>query len=178
MEITFSELEKKGIINEKASDKLITTNESTNISDPSNINEINIDNIPQLQEKQVFYKLSFKKPEQNENDLLSQEFDELVKQIIDTQNETFLQGGINLIEFLITKYSNSEINNIHNLESLSMRINENFGLLNEFGRHLPKLTELKLTGSLIKSISDIGVTFNNLLNLNVSNCSLYNLSGN
>lgn len=130
--------------------------------------------------KQIFYKLSMRKSDMDKEDLLSKEFDELIRQIIESKNGKFLDGEVNLIEFLILKYSktsNTQTEDVKNIESLSLQVKEDFGMLNEFGKYLPKLIELNLSGSGIKSILDIGSTFKNLITLNISNCNVSDLSG-
>mgnify|MGYP001302873512 CR=1 FL=1 len=66
---------------------------------------------------------------------------------------------------------------IKQLKKLSIKINSDFGLLNQFGEQLQELRELKLNNSVISSISDIGSSFKNLITLNVTNCSIKDLSG-
>ena len=114
----------------------------------------------------------------NEPDQIIKNFSSFVKQIIETQNENFLNGDINLIEYIISKFTNVNITNINDLEKLSIKINAEFGLLNQFGQKLPKLEELRLNGSNIISVSNIGTDFRNLRILQVNNCNLKDLSGN
>ena len=60
---------------------------------------------------------------------------------------------------------------------LGIKINSDFGLLNQFGEYLPNLRELKLNHSVIQGISDIGTNFRNLQILHICNCNLKELSG-
>ena len=62
-------------------------------------------------------------------------------------------------------------------KTLKLKINKNFGMLNDIGYYIPNLIELNLEGSEILSILDIGISFQNLIKLNVSNCKLIDLSG-
>jgi hypothetical protein len=122
----------------------------------------------------VVYKLSLLKKEDSR---LPREFDELVKEIVETNNNEFLHGKQNLIEFLISKHSFSDSEDFKNLRSICLKVKENFGMLNEFGQYLPNLEELILSGSILKSVEEIGTSFLNLKILNVSNCSVYELTG-
>jgi hypothetical protein len=114
----------------------------------------------------------------NEPDQIIRNFGSFIKQIIDRENEKFLNGEINIIEFIISKYTNVEIANISGLEKLSIKIHAEFGLLNQFGQKLPKLKELRLNGSNIISITNIGTEFRNLIILQVNKCNINDLSGN
>jgi hypothetical protein len=122
----------------------------------------------------VVYKLSLQKTEDSR---LPREFDELVKEIIETNNKEFLHGKQNLIEYLISKHAISDSDDLKNLTSISLKVKENFGMLNEFGQYLPNLEELILSGSVLKSVEEIGTSFMNLKILNISNCSVYDLTG-
>jgi len=121
--------------------------------------------------------LNIRSIKSNEPDQIIKNFGSFVKQIIDRENEKFLNGEINLIEFIISKYTNVNISNIAELEKLSIKINAEFGLLNQFGQKLPKLKELRLNGSNIISIPNIGTEFRNLLILQVNKCNIKDLSG-
>lgn len=112
-----------------------------------------------------------------EPDQANKNFNVLMKQIIETGNENFLNGHINLIEHIISKYLNKSIEEIKDLEKFSMKINSDFGLLNQFGQYLPNLIKLKLNNSIIPSISEIGSSFSKLKILHVNNCNLKDLSG-
>lgn len=122
--------------------------------------------------------LAIRNIRKNEPEQIIKNFSSLVKQIIDTENEKFLNGEINLIEYIISKYTNVNISNLNDLEKLSLKINAEFGLLNQFGQKLPNLKELRLNGSNITSISSIGSEFKNLRILQINNCNIKDLSGN
>ena len=113
------------------------------------------------------------------NDTSIRSFNSFFQQIIDSKNEHFLNGEINIIDYLIKKYSNISTtqSEIKNLTKLSIKIQSDLGILNQFGEHLPKLEALSLNGSLIQKIEEIGCNFTNLRFLNVSNCMLEDLSG-
>lgn len=121
--------------------------------------------------------LAIRNIKKNEPDQIIKNFSSFVKQIIDSENEKFLNGEINLIEYIISKYTNVNIGNLNELEKLSIKINAEFGLLNQFGQKLPNLKELRLNGSNIISISSIGTEFRNLKILQVNNCNIKDLSG-
>ena len=109
---------------------------------------------------------------------LTKNFSILMKQIVDYGNENFLNGDLNLIEYIISKYANVDTKDLLTIEKFSIKIISDFGLLNIFGGYLPNLNELKLNDSTIPSISDIGSNFINLKILHVNNCNLKDLSGN
>lgn len=121
--------------------------------------------------------LAIRNIRKNEPDQIIKNFSAFVKQIIDSENEKFLNGEINLIEYIISKYTNVNIHNLNDLEKLSLKINAEFGLLNQFGQKLPNLKDLRLNGSNIISISSIGTDFRNLQILQVNNCNIKDLSG-
>ncbi len=121
--------------------------------------------------------LAIRNIRKNEPDQIIKNFSSFVKQIIDSENEKFLNGEINLIEYIISKYTNVNIVCLSDLEKLSLKINAEFGLLNQFGQKLPNLKELRLNGSNIISISSIGTDFRNLKILQVNNCNIKDLSG-
>ncbi len=104
-------------------------------------------------------------------------FAALFKQIIDNKNKNFLEGDINMIDYIISKYTNIPLKDIQYLIKLNLKIHSEYGLLNQFGERLPLLKELKLTGSNIPFISDLGSNFRNLVVLNMDNCNLTDLSG-
>ena len=120
------------------------------------------------------YKLSIQK---TEDPTLPREFDSLIKEIVETNNESFLQGNQNIIEYLISKHAITESEDLKKNSSISLKVKENFGMLNEFGQYLPNLEELNLNGSVLKSVEEIGTSFINLKILNITNCSVYDLSG-
>ena len=124
------------------------------------------------------FKLSIQKSE-NKNLLESKEFDDIIREIIQTQNTNFLDGKVNLIEYLISKCSQKkiELSHLSEISEIQLIIQENFLLLNEFGTFLPNLIYLNLSSSFIKTIEEIGSSFVNLKHLNVSNCQLCELTG-
>ncbi len=124
--------------------------------------------------------ISIREKSQQPNDVSHRSsFNSFFKQIIDTKNENFLSGDINIIDYLISKYFNISTTQeeVKNLSKLSIKIQSDLGMLNQFGVHLPKLEELTLNGSIIPKIDDIGSNFNNLRVLNISNCFLEDLNG-
>jgi hypothetical protein len=153
---------------DKEKEKKKTINKNTEL----NLNKNHIR--PQTPHIDLFNIRSIKS---HEPDQIIKNFASFVKQIIDRENEKFLNGEINLIEFIISKYTNVDIKNISELEKLSIKIHAEFGLLNQFGQKLPKLKELRLNGSNIISIPNIGTEFRNLLILQVNKCNIKDLSG-
>ena len=113
----------------------------------------------------------------NQKDNIFKNFSNLMKQIIDNQNDNFLNGDIHLIDYLLAKYLNITVEEISKLDKISIRINGDYGLLNQFGERLKNLSCLKLNDSFIQSISDIGTNFKNLKVLQVNDCKLKDLSG-
>lgn len=153
-------------------------NPSSSISIKSNISKITTNVKVSRPQTPHIDLLNIRQIKKNEPDQIIKNFSSFVKQIIETQNENFLNGDINLIEYIISKFTNVNITNINDLEKLSIKINAEFGLLNQFGQKLPKLEELRLNGSNIISVSNIGTDFRNLRILQVNNCNLKDLSGN
>lgn len=111
------------------------------------------------------------------NDNTTKSFSSFMKQIVDSNNENFLTGEVNIIEYLISKNTGIPLEEVKSLEKLSLKINKEFDLLNQFGQYLPNLVELRLNHSGISSIEDIGSSFKNLKILQVSNCNIKELSG-
>ena len=116
---------------------------------------------------------------------LNTEYKKLVDEILKkeelnssfTENK-YLEGKINILDKIIKSHSNiKNITQIKELRTLKLTINKNFGMLNDIGYYLPNLLELNLEGSEVSSILDIGISFQNLIKLNVSNCKLLDLSG-
>lgn len=105
------------------------------------------------------------------------ELNSIVNEIITNNSSQFLQGKVNIIDKLISKHGKIKAQDIPQLKSLKITIPAHFGMLNDFGYHLPNLEELNLEGSVIESISDIGTSFYNLKKLNVASCGLKDLSG-
>jgi hypothetical protein len=104
-------------------------------------------------------------------------FSSFFKQIIDNKNKNFIEGDINMIDYIISKYTNTNIKEIQYLKKINLKLLSEYGLLNQFGERLPYLNELKLTGSNIPFISDLGSSFKKLVVLNMDNCNLSDLSG-
>lgn len=107
----------------------------------------------------------------------SKNFSALFKQIVEYDNKNFLEGDVNMIDYLISKYTNTSLKEVSNLRKIHIKINAEYNLLNQFGERLSFLKELKLTGSNIPSISDIGSNYRNLVLLNMDNCNLSDLTG-
>ena len=114
---------------------------------------------------------------ENSGNNILKNFSVLFKQIVLNENKNFLEGDVNMIEYLISKHSKININNVCKLIKLNLKINSEFNLLNQFGERLPILKELKLTNSVIPSIEDLGSNFKNLVVLIMDNCYLKDLSG-
>ena len=112
----------------------------------------------------------------NDNQIKS--FSVFMKQIVDSNNENFLNGDINIIEYIISKHTGIPLDEIKSLEKLSLKINKDFDILNQFGQYLPNLIELRLNYSGINSIEDIGSSFKNLKMLQITNCNMKELTGN
>ena len=100
-----------------------------------------------------------------------------MRQIVDSENDKFLNGDINVIDYVLAKYLKISITEIQNLKKLTIRINGSYGLLNQFGQRLTNLKFLKLNDSFIQSIDDLGSNFKNLKILQINNCKLKDLSG-
>ena len=150
---------------------------SNSISHKINISNINATVKSSRPETPHIDLLAIRNIRKNEPDQIIKNFGSFVKQIIDTENEKFLNGEINLIEYIISKFTNVNINSLNELEKLSLKINGEFGLLNQFGQKLPNLKELRLSGSNIICITSIGTDFRNLRILQVNNCNIKDLSG-
>jgi len=108
----------------------------------------------------------------------NQNFKTLFNQIVNSEND-ILNGDVDIVEYLIIKYSDKEIKkeNIKSLTKLYIKIDSELDILDHFGQSLPNLIELTLNGSLIRRIYDIGCNFSNLKTLNISNCFLEDLNG-
>ena len=117
---------------------------------------------------------------QNSNaksDLILRNFSNFMRQIVDNENDKFLNGDINVIDYVLAKYLKLNITEIQNLKKLNIKINGSYGLLNQFGQRLINLKFLKLNDSFIQSIDDLGSNFKNLKILQINNCKLKDLSG-
>jgi hypothetical protein len=108
---------------------------------------------------------------------LIRNFSSLIGQIIDNTNENFLNGNINVIEYLISKYTGVSINEVRGIEKFSIKIQTDLALLNIIAEYLPILKELKLNNSRIPEITDLGTNFSNITTLHVNSCQLQDLSG-
>ena len=113
----------------------------------------------------------------SQNDALFKNFSNFMRQIIDSENQKFLNGDINAIDYVLAKYLKMNIEDLQKLQKLTIRINGSYGLLNQFGQRLNNLKFLKLNDSFIQSIEDLGSNFKNLKILQINNCKLKDLSG-
>lgn len=104
-------------------------------------------------------------------------FQNFMKTIIDNQNETFLNGDKNVIKYTLSQYLNIPEDELASLTKLSIIISNDYGLLNQFGKFLPKLEILKLNTSNILSFNDIGTNFNHIKCLQMRSCHLKDISG-
>ena len=115
--------------------------------------------------------------ENAKNDLIFRNFSNFMRQIVDNENNKFLNGDINVIDYVLAKYLKLNISEIQNLSKLNIKINGSYGLLNQFGERLTNLKFLKLNDSFIQRIDDLGSNFKNLKILQINNCKLKDLSG-
>ena len=53
-----------------------------------------------------------------------------MRKIVDNENDKFLNGNINIIDYVLTKYLKMNITDIQNLQKLTIRNNGSYGLLN------------------------------------------------
>ena len=154
-----------------SNDNIIST---TKIS--SNKNEMN----NQLGNLKLFFLNKDIKDIKNEkNKYTETEYKKIVEEILkNEQGENYLEGKTKILDKVILQHSNiNKISEIKELKSLKLTIDKNFGMLNDIGYYIPNLIELNLEGSEISSILDIGISYENLIKLNVSKCKLYDLSG-
>ena len=112
-----------------------------------------------------------------QNDALFKNFSNFMRQIIDSDNGKFINGDINVIDYVLARYLKMNITDLKNMQKLTIRINGSYGLLNQFGQRLTNLKFLKLNDSFIQSIEDLGFNFKNLKILQINNCKLKDLSG-
>ena len=112
-----------------------------------------------------------------QDDLILKNFSNFMRQIVENENDKFLKGDINLIDYVLSKYLKININDLKNLNKLSITISGSYGLLNQFGQRLKELIYLKLNNSFIQSINDLGTNFKNLKILQMNDCKLKDLSG-
>ena len=113
----------------------------------------------------------------SQSDALFKNFSNFMRQIVDSDNGKFLNGDINVIDYVLAKYLKMNIDDLLKLQKLTIRINGSYGLLNQFGQRLTNLKFLKLNDSFIQSIEDLGSNFKNLKILQINNCKLKELSG-
>lgn len=113
----------------------------------------------------------------NSNEVILRNFSNFMRQIVDSDNEKFLNGDINVIDYVLAKYLKMKIDELKNLKKLSIRINGSYGLLNQFGQRLTELVYLKLNNSFIQNFSDLGTSFTGLQILQINNCKLKDLNG-
>ena len=125
----------------------------------------------------VFIGDNLSRVNESKNDLIFKNFSNFMRQIVDSENDKFLNGDINVIDYVLAKYLKISITEIQNLKKLTIRINGSYGLLNQFGQRLINLKFLKLNDSFIQSIDDLGSNFKNLKILQINNCKLKDLSG-
>ena len=112
-----------------------------------------------------------------ENDTILRNFSNFMRQIVENENDKFLTGDINLIDYVLSKYLKIDIPSLQNLNKLAIKINGSYGLLNQFGQRLSNLIYLKLNNSLIQGINDLGTNFKNLRVVQMNNCKLKDLGG-
>ena len=112
-----------------------------------------------------------------ENDTILRNFSNFMRQIVENENDKFLTGDTNLIDYVLSKYLKIDIPSLQNLNKLSIKINGSYGLLNQFGQRLANLIYLKLNNSLIQGINDLGTNFKNLKIIQMNNCKLNDLGG-
>ena len=104
------------------------------------------------------------------SDFSKSEYKSIVSKIQEknTESNDFLTGEEKIIDSLILKYSSlkkEEINN--NLEKLTLKIPENFSMLNDIGFYLKNLKYLNLEGSFLCDLNGI-VCFVNLKEFDAS----------
>ena len=77
----------------------------------------------------------------------------------------------------LSKYLSIPESHLSKIKKLSIIINHDYGLLNQFGKFLPSLQLLKLNNSNILSFNNIGTNFTNIKCLQMKNCHLKDLDG-
>ena len=161
--------------------KKILTDENSNTLNKENAISPNENNHQKSQTisalKNLQYIFPFLNESKHNQDEYNNELNLIINEIITNNSSQFLQGKVNIIDKLISKHGNIKFKDIPQLKCLHIKIPAHFGMLNDFGYHLPNLEELNLEGSSIESISDIGTSFFNLKKLNVSSCGVKDLSG-
>ena len=111
------------------------------------------------------------------NNSFLKNFQNFMKTIIDNQNDVFLNGDKNVIKYTLSQYLNIPEDELASLTKLSIIISNDYGLLNQFGKFLPKLEILKLNTSNILSFNDIGTNFNHIKCLQMRSCHLKDING-
>ena len=117
------------------------------------------------------------KESNEQKEIILKNFPNFMRQIVESKNDQFLNGGVNIIDYVIAKYLNISIDDLKSLKKLSIKVNGSYGLLNQFGQRLTELVYLKLNDSFIQSINDLGTNFTKLKILQINNCRLKDLSG-
>ena len=117
------------------------------------------------------------KEDNSQNDTILKNFSSFMRQIVENENEKFLNGDINLIDYVLSKYLQIDIKSLKTMNKLSIKINGSYGLLNQFGQRLTNLIYLKLNNSFIPSINDLGTNFSNLKIIQMNDCKLKDLGG-
>ena len=72
----------------------------------------------------------------SQSDALFKNFSNFMRQIVDSDNGKFLNGDINVIDYVLAKYLKMNIDDLLKLQKLTIRINGSYGLLNQFGQRL------------------------------------------
>ena len=98
----------------------------------------------------------------DQTEIILKDFPSFMRQIVESKNDQFLNGGVNIIDYVISKYLNISIDDLKSLKKLSIKVNGSYGLLNQFGQRLTELVYLKLNDSFIQSINDLGTNFTKL----------------
>jgi len=151
---------------------------ATNTKRKKNINNLNNNenNSEKITGLNLYSENGIKKDE-----FTPQDIETFMKQIIEKNDNTFLSGDTNLFEFLISKYLSIEKNNVKDVKEFEFKIDlqfDEYNFLNEFGLRMPNLISLNLSNSILKNISNIGISFKNLKILNVTNCQIEEIEGN
>lgn len=124
--------------------------------------------------------LSLYSSEIKKEEFTPQDIELFIKEIIEKNDNTFLSGDTNLFEFLLSKYLNINKEQVKNVENFEFKIDlklDEYNFLNEFGLKMPNLINLNLSNSFLKNISNIGISFKNLKYLDVTNCQLEEIEG-
>ena len=103
------------------------------------------------------------------NDLIFRNFSNFMRQIVDNKNDKFLNGDINVIDYVLAKYLKLNISEIQNLRKLNIKINGSYGLLNQFGERLINLKFLNFKDGNIQCIDKILSSFKDVILLKTNN---------